>query len=253
MTPAPMPPQEIADRLLAARRGGPKLAPGATGGRPASSEESYRVQALVAAALGPVGGFKTARKPGVPQIMAPILAADVRTSPAVFGPSELDLIGIELEVGFVVERPLPEPEHPEFAALAREAVSAVATLEIVDARIAAHETADPLLKLADNQINGGLVVGTPRRDWQGLDLSRVAARLDLGGETVLDGPAEVPGGDAFETFCALARMVGAHCGGLKPGQVVITGSLNGLPFVERGTPVWGRIEGLGEVRADFPA
>ena len=84
-------------------------------------------------------------------------------------------------------------------------------------------------------------------DWEGLGTARVHGRLDISGETLLDGVAEVPGGDAFANFCALARMVGTHCGGLQPGQVVITGSLNGLPWRELPLTAEGEIAQLGTV------
>lgn len=245
-------PGDIASGLLAARRGGPRLSPQQVGNAPSNPAEAYEIQHLVAQATGPVGGFKIARRPGQPQIMAPIFRKDVRQSPAIFGRNEIDRIGIELEVGFCVTSPLPDPGDDAFAERARDCVSVAPVLEIVDTRLTDLDASSPLLRLADNQINGALVVGTPREDWQGMQLETVNASLVLGAQTVLDGPSVVPGGDAFETFLHLARMVGSHCGGLKPGHFVITGSLNGLPFIERGMSVRGWIEGLGEVATNFP-
>lgn len=244
----------LAKALIDARRTGRKLGPRDVGTGPSDVAAAYRIQAEVARAAGPVVAWKTGRKtPGGEQTLAPIFAGTVRPSPATFGADELWLIGVELEIAFLIERPLPPVDDPDFEARARGCVSAVAVIEVVDTRLADHEAAGPLAKLADNQINAGLVVGTLRADWQDLDLTRPAAALAFGAETVIDGPREVPGGDAFATFCAFARLVGDHCGGLRVGQYVTTGSLNGLPFIERGTPVAGRIEGLGEVAVDFPA
>lgn len=243
---------DLADQLISARNGGPRVSSADASDSVAGACDAYAIQRRVVEAVGPVAGFKTGRRPGQDQIMAPIFQKDVRTSPAIFTRADIDRIGIELEVGFIVDRPLPDPVSADFENQARACVSAVAALEIVDTRLSDIETAPPLLRLADNQLNGGLVVGAARGDWQGMDLATVRARLNLGTQTVLDGSADVPGGDAFATFCALARMIGSHCGGLRPGQVVITGSLNGMPFIERGTSVRGWIEGLGEVAADFP-
>ena len=239
----------IAEHLIAGRRKRAPIPPL----DPGSLDACYAVQRAVVEAIGTVGGFKTARRIGEPQIMAPIFAADIRLSPGAFDRSVLHLIGIELEIGFRVRAPLPEPGSVGFPERLRECVDLVPTLEIVDTRFGDIEGASALARLADNQINGGLVVGEPVSDWQGLDLSSVTARLELGEDVVLDGPAPVPGGDAFETFLRFAEMVGDHCGGLRPGHVVITGSLNGLPFIERGTRVRGWIAGLGSVEAAFPA
>ncbi|HSF93961.1 MAG TPA: 2-keto-4-pentenoate hydratase [Thermohalobaculum sp.] len=244
----------LAQALIEARRSGRKVGLDAIGGGPADAAAAYRIQAEVARAVGPVAAWKTGRKsPGGEQTLAPIFAGTVRQSPASFGADELWLIGIELEIAFRVEKPLPPVGAPDFEARARGCVSAVAAIEVVDTRLADHQAAGPLAKLADNQINAGLVIGSPRADWQGLDLTTPQARLTFGGEAVIDGPRQVPGGDAFATFCTFARMVGEQCGGLQVGQCVTTGSLNGLPFIERGTRVAGWIEGLGEVAVDFPA
>jgi 2-keto-4-pentenoate hydratase len=184
--------------------------------------------------------------------MAPVPAVMVRASPARFGPRELNLIGIELEVAFLVHRALPGAADAEFAERARHCVSPLAAIEIIDSRLADHDAAGALWKLADNQINGGLVPGAPVADWYGLDLATPDVRLEVDGSVVADGPTAVPGGDAFDVFCAIARIVGRHCGGLVPGQYVTTGSLTLMRFIERGGKVTGHVAGLGTVSVDFP-
>ncbi|MGR3343878.1 MAG: 2-keto-4-pentenoate hydratase [Paracoccaceae bacterium] len=243
----------LAKRLLAARRGAPKISALELGGFPASAKDAYATQVCVTDAIGYVGAFKTARKPGKPdQIPAPIYRDLVHKSPAIFTADEISLIGIELELAFHINSPLPDADDPEFAELVKERVSPVAVIEVCDTRLADLEIATPLQKLADNQINGGLVVSEPLTDWLDLNLSVLRAKMTFGTDVVVDGPVSVPGGDAFETFLGLARQIGNHCGGLQPGQYVITGSVNGLPFIERGTSVYARIEGLGELNVDFP-
>lgn len=241
----------LAEHLVSARSGGPTLDPKVFDGRIKSVEQAYAVQQAVTDATGPVGAFKTARKPGQPQIMAPIFSRDISKSPARFDAGDFNLIGIELELGFLITDDLPPAGDDAFRDKARACVALVPAIEIVDTRLTGIEEAGPMLRLADNQLNGGLVFGEPVADWHSLDLSTVAARLTFNGETVLDGQATVPGGDAFETFCGLAEMAGSHCGGLKPGHVVITGSLNGMPFVQPGTSIHGFISGVGEVSVDI--
>lgn len=242
----------IASRLISARGGGlladESLKPG-----PVDRSEAYGVQSAVASQVGRVGAFKTGRKsPDEQPIMAPIFAGDVRPSPAQFAPIELHVIGIELEVAFLLRRALPPVDSTDFVARARACVSPLAAIEVVDTRLADREAAGLLWQLADNQSNGGLVVGTAVDDWAGRDLVSIEARLEIGGDMVIDGPTEVPGGDAYETFCAFARLVGSHCGGLTVGQYVTTGSVSGLMFIERGRTVTGRISGLGTVTVEFP-
>lgn len=254
MPELPRTPETLAARLLAVRQGAPAVAPQDLDGFPADLQAAYRTQTLVTEKLGPVGGFKTARKPGVEeQIAAPIYSRGIKTSPAEFSRAEVDRIGIELEIGFRIDDALPDPSDPDFEALVRRRVSAVAVIEVCDTRMTDPDAATPLQKLADNQLNGGLVVGAPLKDWSGLDMASVNAKLVFGTETVLDGPAAVPAGDAFQTLLGLVRQLGDHCGGLQPGQYVITGSVNGLPYIRRGTPVYARIAGLGDLHVTFPA
>lgn len=234
----------LAAAILQARADGRRRALPAA---PDSHAAAYRVQAMVDAALGPVGGFKTALKPPAPQIMAPIHAATLQpsggTAQSPFGGG----LGVELEVGLRLLRPLPPLDAPDFAVRLRDCVEPVAVIELVDTRLEGAGADAPLAKLADNQINAGLVVGAAAPGWAGGPLDRVTARMTLNGAPLLDGPAEVPGGDAVDSLAALARMIGDHCGGLQPGQIVITGSLHPLTYVDPGTDVSGEIDGIGGV------
>ena len=244
----------MADKLLEARKSGRTISGETPETGPASIEEAYAVQRLVAERLGAVGAFKTGRKsPDETPIMAPVPAGMVRASPARFGPGELRLIGIELEVAFQVRTPLPRADDPRFAELARPCVSPLAAIEIIDSRLEDFETAGNLWKLADAQVNGGFVYGEPVRDWETLDLSTLEVRLDVDGITLVEGPADIPGGDPFDVFCAFARLVGDHCGGLAPGHYVTTGTLTPMRFIEPGRQVTGHVAGLGTVSAGFAA
>jgi len=233
----------LVTQLLTARNGGPKLP--ASAGDGLTRDRIFAVQAAVAAELGPVGGFKVACPPGAPIIIAPIFASDIHASPSEIHIPEGDEVGVELEYAFRLIAPLPDAA--DFETQLRDAVEILPVFELVQSRLADPRGATPALKMLDNQLNGAVVLGEPRRDWQGIDVTRAEARLTLGHETLLDGPASVPGGDAFATLCALTRALGDHCGGLQPGHVVITGSLNGLPWMTPPTTATGWIGGLGSV------
>lgn len=246
--------RRIADKLLEARKRGRPISGETPATGPASLEEAYAVQRLVAGQLGAVGAFKTGRKSNAETpIMAPVPAGMVRASPARFRAGELNLIGIELEVAFLVREPLPRADDPRFAERARACVSPLAAIEIIDSRLADFKAAGSLWKLADAQVNGGFVYGEPAREWETLDLATLDVRLDIDGIAVDDGPAHVPGGDAFDVFCAFARLVGDHCGGLVVGQYVTTGTLTPMRFIEPGHQVTGHVAGLGTVAAGFEA
>lgn len=232
--------RRLADDLIAARNGGASVPP-----RALDAATAYAVQAQVAARLGPVGGFKYACRPGTPAIMAPIQAARILPSGASFD-RDGQPVGIELEVGFRLNAAPPPVDAADFQARLREVVTPVAVIELVQTRLDADAIRDDMMKLADHQLNGGLVVGGAG-NWDGSPLTEVTAHLQFDGETVLDGPVAPPFGDAFSCLAALARMVGCHCGGLKAGDVVITGSLNGLPWLNAPARIEGHIAGIGAV------
>lgn len=212
----------------------------------ATADDAVAVQAAVAEAFGPVGAWKTAPAEGRP-LIAPILAAGIRSAPATYTTTELAHCGIELEIGFRLDRPCPSPDAVDFATALRAAVTPLVVIEVVDTRLDGFD-GPPLAKLADNQMNGGLVLGDA-----GTLTDAPAMRLAFDGKVVADGAARPPGGDAWASLENFARHVGTHCGGFQVGQVLITGSLNGMPLIEPGTSVEGSIEGLGTVRMTFAA
>ncbi|AXI43991.1 2-keto-4-pentenoate hydratase [Sulfitobacter sp. SK011] len=241
---------EVARAFLSVRQGAKSLSREWAADKALTPSQAYEVQSLVAAELGPVGGFKFAQRSGQPAIMAPIQRADILVSGAKF-PASGSPVGIELEVGFRLNAALPSIDAPDFKELLRACVSPVAVIETVQTRLADLDTVPAVLKLADHQTNGGLIVGDPAKVWDGSPFGTVDAYLTFDDEVVLDGRTNLPFGPAFDCLVALARMVGDHCGGLNAGHIVITGSLNGLPWLPPGTRVRGSIEGIGSVAVDL--
>lgn len=237
--------ERFAAALIEAAERGRRAAPDWV---PETEAEAYAVQAHVAAHFGAVGGWKTGRRPGTPQIKAPIRRDRVAASGAEWRMG--DRLGVELEVGWQVRAPLTVDTIGDRERL-RAAVRPVAAIELVDTRMAGASAEVPLAKLADAQVNAGLVLGTPLEAWDGADFGTVRASMRCGAEVLLDGPAEVPGGSALATLRGFLEIVGGHCGGLVPGQVLITGSLHPLHYLDGAVPVAGEIAGLGTVSIDL--
>ena len=242
----------LAGKLMAVRRGAEPLALAAAGALPETFGDALAVQRVVMGEIGRVGGFKTANvAAGETVPMAPIPAAFVRSSPARYEGHEMRRVGIELEIAFRIERPVPEPDAEDFEARLRAAVSVLPAIEMVDTRLADVEHAPPLLKLADMQSGFGLVVGVPIADWgadrAALNIENPAITFTVDGQQTGTTAGQVPGGSAIAALAGFVRAVGDHCGGLEVGQYVTTGSLSGLHWIEHGREVVGRIDGIGEV------
>lgn len=247
-------PHRFAAQLLEARKSRIPVAPGKDGAPPQSVADAYAVQAAVMAKLGDTGGFKTGRKsPAGPQIMAPVPASGIRATPAVFTADEMRLVGVEIEIAFRLDADPPEPGSDDFKTRLRDVVSVLPVIEVVDCRLDDPQTVDAHSKLADNQFNAGLVLGPAQPI--GPDMTFAEAEVDFraGDDLLGSGWRDVPGGDAFDIFADFVQMVGDHCGGLQRGQVVTTGALTGMHFIDRDTEVVGRIGGLGEIKVSFPA
>ncbi len=241
----------LATALIEARRTG-NLIKTAEMPPPETLEQVYRVQAAVVKATGAAGGFKVGR-PGPPAIptYAPIRKDWIwRNGYTV--PKELSrLCGVELEIGFVLKADPPAPDDPAFEAKLRACLVMAPMLEIVESRLDDHVGAPQFLKLADCLANGGLVIGPEIKDWQDCPRVTPTMRLEIGGMVAAEGLSAVPGGDAFDTIVAFARVIGNHCGGLKVGDALITGSLEGLFYGKPGDAILGTIEGVGKVSAQF--
>lgn len=233
---------EFTAALIAAHDGGTRFDP--TGRVPETAAEAAVVHEAVVAAHGPAGGFKVFGDLARAPLMAPLLARGIVGDGARVPVK--DRMGVELEVGFEVLRAIPAGAGPADLA---DCLRPRAAIELVDTRLAGPLAEAPMLRLADNQLNAGVVLGAPLTDWQGSDFGTVSAHLTCGAQTVLDGAATVPGGSALTSVAALAAQIGRFCGGLVPGLIIITGSLCGLPYFGPGTEVRGRIDGLGTVSA----
>ena len=220
-----------------------------------SRAEAYEVQALVAAEVGAVVAWKTgAPSPEAEPIIAPIFEGLVWTSPARLEAIRFHRLGVEAEIAYRLCRDLPGRAEPYARADVVAAVDAILpAIEIVDSRLAACEDLDPLWKLADNQINGGLVIGEPVADWRGIDPTTQPVRLTVAGEMVASGEGGNTAGDPLRLLVWMANHVGAHCAGLRAGQIVTTGSLTGLRFVQPSVQVVAELAGLGRIEVTFQA
>lgn len=246
--------KRLAERLVAVHRGGVVLDRTGIGPEPGTFDDAFAVQRLVMAEIGEAGGYKTSNAAaGEDVVLAPIPATNIRSSPAQFSGAEMRRVGIELEIAFRIDASLPSPGTEDFEAKLRAAVSAVPAIEMVDTRLADVENAAALVKMADNQSGYGLVVGEPVRDWAASDIATPAITFTVDGRQVGTTAGQVPGGTAFEALAGLVRSIGDHCGGLKVGQYVTTGSLSGLHWVEKGVDVKGTIAGLGSVEVSVGA
>ena len=222
---------EIARALLAARAGTPAPA----GTVPSDEAQAYRVQALVMAELGEVGGWKVgAVAPDAPIVCAPMPAAGLFDAPHSFAAADLPQRDVESEICFRMAADLP----PRAAPYPRDEVTAaLATchpgIEVLQSRLSEPDTANPLALLADFIQTGAYVTGAAISGWREVDFATVAVTQTIIGaatKTAVGNPA----GEMIRLIVWLANTGAVWAGGLRAGQVVTCGSWTGKTFAPPG-------------------
>lgn len=236
--------------LVEARRSGIQTAPPF-----ALTDRSavYAIQDGVAAATGPVAGWKVgARTPTAEPNPAPLLAGALVASPAAFDGKAMHMVGIEIEISFHIVRDMAARRE---AVGHEEALSTVGDafvgMEVVDTRLANFQQLDPEWLLADNQMNHALVVGDAVKNWKALDWANLQVKLEIDGQTIVDQKGGLGAVDPVRPLAWMIDHAVRQRGGIRAGQAITTGSWTGLRYFPPGTRARGTFAGLGSVEASF--
>jgi 2-keto-4-pentenoate hydratase len=237
----------IADRLIAARRQGARIAL-AGPDVPKDYEEGFAIQDKVVAALAsPVIGWKVMEVPGGPVIFAPILQSGRVAPGGAWNVVGKEPAGIELEIAFRMGRDVPSGATPD------QVMDAVAAAHIVF-ELCQSRLADPAkqprhVMLADCIANAGIVVGPEIAGWRSQDFKARPGRLLVDGKVHVEGRSVDPVG----ALQMLPPVLTARGKRLAAGQIVITGSLIGMNWLTGRHGLEGIIDGCGEVAIDLAA
>ena len=213
---------------------------------PADEAAAYAAQREVWRAL--VGADRPgAWKVGAPSresrpLAAPVFPQRVSTGPARF-PAEMFLgMGLEAEIAFRFGRDLPARALPYSREEILDAIAgAHVAMELVDTRLADAEAAGPFWRLADNLLNGGLVIGDEILRWRELDFAARRVRVLANGECLAETLGRPPLDDLF--FC-LPWWID-HVGGARAGDIVTTGAWSGMHRVKMPVEATVEFTGLG--------
>jgi 2-keto-4-pentenoate hydratase len=243
LTPAEC--QALAQHLAAARQPGAAKLP--TPARcPASAAEAYQIQDAVMALLGThavawkVGAASPTSEPNCAPIFAGLVHPASDPIPGVAS------TGVELEIAFTLAQGFPAgPVAPTRAAVEAAIGTAHIVLETCAARVADGLKAPELLRLADNGINHGLVIGPEVKNWRGFDAKALAAKIESNDTTIVD----LTGGHTHPDLIGLLTWLVGHCvtqrGGIPAGTIVTTGSWTSIRFVDTPAKIRATFSGLG--------
>jgi 2-keto-4-pentenoate hydratase len=184
-----------------------------------------------------VGGPSADAEPTI----APILPGRLLASGANVAARGFHVIGVEAEIAFRFR-------HDAQGDLAQAVGEALVAIELCDSRLSDWQSAAPLWKLADNQMNWGLVLGSGTGRWQEIDFRAQSAELWIGGERRVAVKGVHPYGTPFALLPWTVAHLAGRKGGLRAGDVVTTGSWGGMHFAAPGDEVIARFPGIGEAR-----
>ena len=175
-----------AARLLAeARRTGVKRAPLPAELQPKSVDDGHAIQDATVALLNEtVGGWKVGLDKAGVMSRAPIFKDDIQANPGRVGSSSTNLRGIEAEIAFRFVQDLPARDRDYTRGEVEDAVEAFAAIELLNSRYAEPGPLSTLEKLADRIIQGGIVCGTPRKDWRTIDWTKLEVVLTVDGTDI---------------------------------------------------------------------
>ena len=219
---------------------------------PADAAQAYRVQRLVMAHLGEIGGWKVgAAGPDAPPSCAPMPASGLSVSPQSFNARLFTQREVESEICFRMRAGLPERAAPYGG---DEVLDAIASchpgIEVLQSRYAAPETVGPLALLADFIQTGAYVVGEAIEDWERIDFSRVSVLQTVTGSPERRATGN-PAGGMLRLIVWLANEGSAWAGGLRAGQLVTCGSWTGKIACPPGGRVTTTFTGAEQVAAEF--
>jgi 2-keto-4-pentenoate hydratase len=216
--------------------------------RPASIAEAYDIQDEVSRALGPIGGWKVGMSsPAAEPNCAPVYRAHILAAGAVLDSARYHGLALEIEFAFRLRRDLPpQGGGYDFEEIA-EAVDFLPLIEVLGSRYRDRTAVSAFEQLADANANGAFIVGSPIADWRGVDFRTLTVELSIDGAVVQSACGTHPAGDPTRLVVWLADHAARRCGGLKAGDIVTTGSLQGATRIGAcGSAVgdwgvWGRV------------
>ena len=255
--------EQAADLLLSARNDHRLLGDLPEDCRPRSETEGYATQDLLARRLGEATvGWKVACTSPEAQrrletnepFSGPMLRPGVHDSPATIASASFFMRMVEGEFAFRLGQDLPARDAPYELDEIRAAIATLhPAIEVADSRYRDWLVMDKPSLIADLAVSGALIVGPAIEDWQPRDLSRMAVRMTVNGETVGEGSGADALGDPVRSVRWLANHPVARGDGLRAGQIVTTGTCTGNFMAPDGSVASADFGDLGEVRITFSA
>lgn len=227
---------------------------------PDSSEVGYELQARLAAwfgdhSQGSVAGYKIgATAQGMRDLLGVsgpvyghVMSKNILSSGSTFTGNPACQPGVECEIAFRLAedlRPQSKPHDRNSVAVAIDAV--LPTIEIVENRYGNYRACSLALLTADDFFHKACVIGEPVTGWRDLDLESSQGCLVRDGDPAETGVGSDVLGDPLNAVVWLANKLAERGEGLKAGQIVSTGSMTPVHWIDNlPARIDIRIDGVG--------
>ncbi len=177
-----------------------------------------------------------------------IMQANIFASGAEIGAGRLYRPGVECELAVRIGRDVPmRPSGWSRGELADHIESLSPAIEVVENRYGDFLSAGFGTLVADDFFHKACVIGDAVKDWRAIGLSQANARTFINGREIAAGDGGQVMGHPLEPLAWLVSKLQAHGRSLKAGDIVLTGSMTPVIWVEA-FPAEIRIEigGLGD-------
>jgi 2-keto-4-pentenoate hydratase len=244
---------EAANTLLNARRTTTPISDLPVTLQPATLEEAYAVQDILAEAYGPIGGWKVgAPTPEATPIFAPMPLSWIAASGSALAGPTWRYRGLEAEIAFLIGEDLPPRATPYTM---EEIVAAIQSchpaIEVLESGLTDPAAAARMSMLADLQMHGGFVYGPAYANWQSVNFATESVSLAVDGVVRVERTGSNTSGNLMRLLPFLANEGAVRTGGLKRGDWITTGSWTGNVQAEPNSDVHVHFSTAGSVGLRF--
>ena len=202
--------------------------------KPKDFNEAYQIQNQLRQKLprGPLGGYKIALSSKIQQdyhkISHPVYGGlfknEIFTSPKTIVLKNYHRMSVEFELAFELsDRIIDTTIDRTSENIIKDISNVMPAIELIDDRGANYDGLDPLSLACDNAWSGGLVLGEPIYNWQEKDFQNIQSSCEWNQEPKLT--TGVLDAKPFENLCWLINELHSRKSELKPGMIIITGSV----------------------------
>ena len=229
--------------------------------RPGTVAEGYAVQDIFAVRMGaPHGGWKVGAtgeavqkargltEPICGRLFSPLIHDAPYEAPAgaFFEPL------LEAEYAFRLARDLAAENAPYTVEQIADAIATlVPAVEIVDSRMADFREVTGAVNIADNVVQGAMVLGAPVDGWRDLDIAGPPVTLSVDGVEAASGSGAKVMGHPLEAFTWLVNHLAARGISILAGELVTTGTCTGVTPVGPGSRCVADFGEVGTVEVRF--